>query len=216
MSGGEPPAALTAGYDDVRDALADATAQLLATGDAIGPSDWDRPATDRWTVRELFAHLVRSVTVIGDYLDADLPRHGPGLGDAAGYYRVALAGADVHDGIARRAADAAEAAGADPVTRARDGVATTLERVAVTPDEHIIVHFAGWLPFGEYLVTRLVEVVLHTLDIQLACGQPANVPASALRIVVPLLLELSDRADPVALALVLTGRTTTLTCNVLG
>jgi uncharacterized protein (TIGR03083 family) len=204
------------GSSGVRTALVDATTQLLVTGEAVAPSDWDRPGTDRWTVRELFAHLVRSVTVIGEYLDADLPRHGPGLGDAAGYYRVALDTPGVHDGIARRASDGAVAAGADPVPRARAVVAATLDRVAVTPDDRVIVHSAGWLPFDQYLVTRVVEVVLHTWDVQLACGQPLAAPVSALDVVVPLLLRLTDRVDPRALALALTGRSSTLTCDVLG
>ncbi len=216
MSSAPASSAPPSGASGVRSALVDSTAELLATGTAIAPSDWDRPATDRWTVRELFAHLVRSVTVIVDYLDGDLPREGPGLGDAAGYYRAALGAPGVHEGIAQRGSEAAVAAGADPVPRARAVIAATLDRVATTPDDQVIVHFVGWMPFEQYLVTRVVEVVLHTLDIQLACGLPPRAPASALEVVVPRLLELSDRADPVALVLALTGRPSMLTCNVLG
>ena len=100
---------------DVRTALADATAVLLTTATSLSAPEWERPATDRWTVREVFAHVVRSLTVVGDYLDADLPRRGAGLAGAVGYYRAALAVAGVHDGIARRASDAASEADVDPV-----------------------------------------------------------------------------------------------------
>ena len=186
-----------------------------ATAAALSPSDWDRPATDRWTVRELFAHVVRSVAAIGGYLDADLPRNGPGLEGAAGYYRAALALPDVHDGIAQRASDAATGVGADPLPWARDVVAASLDRVTATADERIVVHPAGWLRFDEYLVTRVVEVVLHTFDVQLACGRPPTAPAAALDVVVPVLIGLSDRADPVGLALALTGRSQAVGCDVL-
>ena len=106
----------------VRSALGEATAALLATGAALGPDDWDRPATDRWTVRQLFVHVVRSLAVVGEYLDADLPADGPALAGAAGYYRTALAHPGSHDGIAGRAEAAADSFGDDPVTWAGEVV----------------------------------------------------------------------------------------------
>ena len=91
-----------------------------------------------------------------------------------------------------------------------------LDRVAATDDDRILVHFAGPLRFDDYLVTRVTELVLHTFDLQLACGLAIDAPPSALAVVNPLLLALADRADPRALALALTGRTGPVACNVLG
>lgn len=157
-----------------------ATGELLATGAALGPDDWDRPATDRWTVCQLVSHVVRSLAVTVEYLDADLEQVGPGLSGATGHYRTALA------------------------------------RAAATPGDRPFVHAIGWLRFDDYLVTRVVEVVLHTLDVQLACGLAPSAPVSSLAVVRPVLVELTDRADPLALVLALTGRDSPLTCTVLG
>ena len=67
-------------------------------------------------------------------------------------------------------------------------------------------HPVGWLRFDEYLETRVVEVVLHTVDIQLACGHPPAAAASSLAVTVPVLVGLSDLVDPLDLVLALSGR----------
>jgi uncharacterized protein (TIGR03083 family) len=200
----------------VRRALVEATDALLTCGAAVTLKDWDRPATDRWTVRQLLAHVVRSLAVVGELLDADLDPQGPPLTGPTGYYRAALDHAGAHDGIAGRATEAASATDRDPMPWARDVVAALLDRVAVTPGDRPFVHLVGWLPFDEYLVTRVVEVVLHTFDLQLACGLTPSAPGGALAVVDPFLVDLADRADPTALALALTGRSSSTVCNVLG
>ena len=200
----------------VRRSLDDAVTQFLSTGSAIGPPMWDRPATDQWNVRQLFAHLVRGMAVLSDYLDADLEPKGRLLADPADYFRTALSSEGAHDGIASRAAAAADGAPEDLMAWAGDVSAAMLDRVAATDDDRIIVHFAGPLRFEDYLVTRVTELVLHTFDLQLACGLPVEAPNSALAVVNPLLLALADRADPRGLALALTGRTGPVACNVLG
>lgn len=198
-----------------RRALEDAVAQFLATARDVDPSMWERVATDRWTVRQLYAHTVRGMAVLADYLDADLEPTGPELADAADYFRTALSMDGVHEGIATRATDAADSAPDDLVAWADDVSAAMLARVAATDDDRVVVHFAGWLRFDDYLVTRLTELVVHTFDLQLACGLAVEAPDSALAVVNPLLLALADRADPRALALALTGRAQPVTCNVL-
>ena len=80
----------------------------------------------------------------------------------------------------------------------------------------MVVHFAGAIRFLDYLDTRTTELVLHSLELQVACGLGPHAPADALAVVNRVLLALVDRADPVALALALTGRPGPPTCNVLG
>jgi hypothetical protein len=200
----------------VRRALEDAVAQFLDEARAIDPSRWDHVATDRWTVRQLFAHTVRGMAVLSDYLDADAEPIGPELADAADYFRTALSMDRVHEGIATRATDAAESAPDDLVAWADDVAAAMLTRVGATDDDRVVVHFAGWIRFDAYLVTRVAELVLHTFDLQLACGLAVEAPERALAVVNPVLLDLADRADPRALALALTGRVAPVACNVLG
>ena len=201
---------------EVRVALSDAVAQFLSTLVALDHPVWDRPATERWQVRELAAHIVRGMEVLSLYLDAGMEATGPELADAADYFRTALSSDGAHDGIAARAADAAASAPDDLVPWARAVAVAMLDRVDATADDTVLVHFAGWLRFDEYVVTRIIELVLHTFDLQLAVGLPVEAPATALAVVVPVLLELADRADPRALALALTGRVPPFPCNVLG
>ena len=200
----------------VRPALEDAVAQFLTTAGAIGPEAWDRPATDRWSVRQLFAHTVRGMTVMGDYLDAGLEASGPRLEGAAGYFRTALSTEGAHESIATRAEATAAGAPDDLKGWAADVSTAMLERAAATDDDRVLVHFAGWLRFDDYLVTRVAELVLHTFDLQMACGLAVESPPRALALVNSFLVDLADRADPTALALALTGRPQPITCNVLG
>ena len=200
----------------VRRALQDAVVVFLATGDAIDPSMWDRPATDRWTVRLLFAHVVRGMSVFAELLDGDREPTGPVLDDAAAYFRTALALDGIHEGIAERASTAASVAPDDLMGWAREVADGMLARAEATGDDRVLVHFAGRIRVGEYLVTRVAEVVLHTFDLQQACGLGVEAPATALALVNPLLLDLADRADPTALALALTGRRPPIPCDVLG
>ncbi len=60
--------------------------------------------------------------------------------------------------------------------------------------------------FIDYLPSRIVELVLHTLDLQRATDQPLRSAPDALAITLTIVTALADRADPIALALAITGR----------
>ena len=81
---------------------------------------------------------------------------------------------------------------------------STLRRLCdTTPDEHVGETFVGPMRLAGYLPTRVVEVALHTLDLQAAIGQPLLLPASAANVTLGVLAELADL--PVLL-LAMTGR----------
>jgi len=202
--------------DPVRNAYAASVDSLLTTAARIGADRWSRPATGEWTVLDLFAHTVRGMAVIAAFLDADLPRPEVVLPDAAAYFRAALGVEGAHAGIAARAVDTAGTLGPDPLAWAGEVAAASLERVAATPDDRVVVHVVGALRFADYLGTRVTELVLHTLNLQLACGMDLSVPTDAVALVDRILLDLADRADPVGLALALSGRSGPRGANVLG
>lgn len=214
MAAPDPVAVAVSDPAAVRDALGDAVARFLTTAEAITPDQWDRPATDGWDVRQLFAHMVRGMAIVSEYLDAGGAPSVPGLADAADYFRTGLSPDGVHAAIARRGVDTAAGAPDDLLEWARQVAAAMLTRVAVTEDDVTVVHAAGWLRFDDYLVTRVAELVLHTFDLQMACALEVDAPPTALAVVVPVLLALADRADQAALAMALTGRVGPLTCNV--
>ncbi|HZY06211.1 MAG TPA: hypothetical protein VFE69_00635, partial [Ilumatobacteraceae bacterium] len=83
----------------VRAAFEDATASLLTTIERVEPHQWELPGLGVWTVRELTAHTLRSLTTVERYLVAQ-PTVDRLIVDAVDYYRVALSDSRVHAGVA--------------------------------------------------------------------------------------------------------------------
>ena len=186
----------------VRAAFAEGAATFLDTLRAVGPEYWDRPgALGDWTTRELAAHTLRAFITIDGYLAAQ-PTVDRVLADAAEYYQVALADAGVHQGVASRARQAARQL-IDPVGEAEVTVTHTLALVAATADDEPVNTFAGQITLVEYLATRVVELGVHTLDLQRATGQPTELHPDTSAVIVSVLTAL---ASPVTLVLALTGR----------
>jgi hypothetical protein len=121
---------------------------------------------------------------------------------------------DVHEGIVRHGRDAALAVGDDPGRYARATLDRLLPLVATTTPDRVVQHFAGRLRFDEYLATRVVELTLHTADIQLVTGRDTTFPADASSLTRDVLLDLVDRIDPLTVACALSGRAGSR-CNVL-
>jgi hypothetical protein len=115
----------------------------------------------------------------------------------------------------QRTRDAAAALGADPAASARATLATVTPIVEATPPEREVQHLAGRLRFEEYLATRVVELTLHTADVQLATGQPVAFPEAPSVLTRDVLLGLVGRAGALAVACALTGRAGPA-CNLLG
>ena len=63
--------------------------------------------------------------------------------------------------------------------------------------------FAGQITLIEYLATRVVELGVHTLDIQRATGQMAELHPDTSAVVLAVLTQLTS---PVPIILALTGR----------
>jgi hypothetical protein len=156
-----------------------------------------------WTVRELTAHTLRGFTAIERYLASE-PTVDRVLVDAADFYRIALADANIHTAVADRGRQAG-AQLTDPVGEAEATTQRVLALVASTADDDVLYTSVGQMMFIEYLATRAAEVALHTLDLQGATGQPLTLPPATSSMVVGLMAEL---ADPVKLLSALTGRGT--------
>jgi hypothetical protein len=199
---------------DVRPVFLAAGAAFVAVAASVDPGRLDEPATDAWTLRELLAHATRGLTTVASTLAAPIDPSSRVLESASGYFAAAMAIPHVHEGIVQRARDAAAAMGDDPGGTARAALATVAPLVEAAPPDRLVQHFAGRLRFDAYLAARVVELTLHTADVQLALGVPVSFPDAPARLTCDVLLELMDRADPLAVACALTGRTGP-TCQVL-
>jgi Mycothiol maleylpyruvate isomerase N-terminal domain len=185
----------------VRAGFAEATAAFLRTVEHIEPHQWALPALGEWNVRELTAHALRAFTTTETYLGAE-PTVDRVMADATEYYRTVLADPDVHRSVAQRG----HAAGTtldDPLGESQATAQRVGALVASTADDDTVHTFAGQIGFIEYLATRVVELGVHTLDLQRATGQYPHLHRDTVGVVLSVL---TDLAEPPTLILALTGR----------
>jgi hypothetical protein len=163
--------------------------------------EWEAPGLGEWTVRELVAHALRSYTTIETYLDAE-PSADHVIDNATAYYREVLATPGIHAAAAARGRDAGQAL-TDPLVQVPEVSARVLARIAGTQPDRRVETFAGRMVFTEYLATRVIELGLHTADLQVAIGAAAAIPADATALCLDVLMPLADDLD---LLLGITGR----------
>ena len=189
------PAAVRAAFDE-------GAATLLSTLRAITPEFWDRAgALGEWTTRELTAHTLRAFVTIEGYLAA-APATDRVLADAPEYYATVLSDPTMHQGVASRARQAGRQL-IDPVGEAEATIERVLAQVAATADDDPVNTFAGQITLIEYLATRVVELGVHTLDLQRATGQHPQLHPDTAAVVLSVLIQLSS---PIPVILALSGR----------
>lgn len=187
---------------------ADSTRPLLDLPDL--EEAWDRPsALERMTVGQLTAHLSRAVTVVPGYLDTDAP---PPFQDAPGYFLAIFPKVDtdldseVATAVrARATVEAGEGAQAVRAAwdRAREDLQVRLE--TEEPGRGIAVRGSS-MQVEDYLVTRLVELVVHADDLaaSLEVAGPRFDPAVTGTVIDCLTRIASRRHSPVAVVRALT------------
>lgn len=139
-------------YGHVRRAVRTLTPEQLALPTRLGA----------WTVRELAAHVVLAVQSITGLLEEDEPARAE-LALLDWPFATAARAADIDDGTRELARahpdlDALYAETADRLA----------ERLADTPGTRRLAARAGTMTLGDYLVTRTVELVVHTDDLNAA------------------------------------------------
>jgi hypothetical protein len=171
----------------VCDAFGAGAGWFVSTVGAIGPVQWEEPGLGVWTVRQLVGHTSRALVTVEDYFrpscpdDLEVP---PGAGDdpvgeAGAYFRGTHGAPQLHHDVAERGRQAGVELGPVPA----DTVSGLAERVMAlvrgAPDGALFVTRFGPQSFTPYLCTRMVELVVHTIDICDACSFDADVPAAS-------------------------------------
>jgi mycothiol maleylpyruvate isomerase-like protein len=201
-------------HHDVRtvfDTAGSAFVDVVSTLDAVRLAD---RATAEWTLRELVAHATRGLLAVETTLATPIDPDSRFLESAADYFAAAMSIPNVHAGIVQRGRDAAAAVGDEPGRYARSALDRVLVLVATTAPDRVVQHFAGRLRFDEYVATRVVELTLHTADVQLVTGADVAFPTAAAALTRDVLLDLVDRVDALTVACALSGRAGSR-CNVL-
>ncbi|MEV0717073.1 maleylpyruvate isomerase N-terminal domain-containing protein [Asanoa sp. NPDC050611] len=181
----------------------------------LSDSDWSRPTPcPPWDVAALVGHVVTTVSRVPGMLDAPAPESA--TVDAVGYYRP--------DDRFAPVVDAARIdGGRDRAVSAGSGAALTADfdrawrsvvsRCAAEPTGRVVrTRHGDAMPLTEFLVTRVVEVGVHGLDLAAALGRPPWLTPRAAAVLTDLLLPDGDAAlaelgwDRVTLVSKATGR----------
>jgi uncharacterized protein (TIGR03083 family) len=160
------------------------TAAALAQADAVAgwlsgqrPSAWRRPSVlPGWTLLELAEHValvLRSTTATLRRVTGDKP--GSVAGFLAGY---AARAAEIRDGVVAAAADRSPSDVLAGLYAARDAVAAT-----EVPAARAVRGAHGVLTPADYLLTRVVELVVHADDLSRSVPdrEPVELDRGALR-----------------------------------
>lgn len=171
---------------------------------AVDDHQWDQPGLGDWTVRELVAHTDRAYKTVLDYLVAETVDPTP-IATAAQYFRIVLAEETPHVHIAARARrEAAQVT--DWVTETDELAMRCLKLIGDTPGDATCHLMVGEMPLAQYLATRVVELVVHGLDLAGALDLEVNPPPASSRVALAVLLDLADDTARTAVLRSLTGR----------
>jgi uncharacterized protein (TIGR03083 family) len=194
-------------HDTVR-AFRDASRWWRSIVGAIDEDRWEQAALGEWSVRELVAHTDRAYKTVVEYTSGEV-KDPTVLYSAAAYFRTVLAEQTPHVHIAERARQ--EAAQRSDWMAATDELAETAERlVGALPPDASVHTFVGEMQLDQYLATRVVELVVHGLDLAAAIDLPTPPPPTAARVALDVLLDMAAADDVGAILRLLTGRPASL------
>jgi uncharacterized protein (TIGR03083 family) len=189
------------------DAFAREAERIAHTLQRIGPGDWDRPGLGEWTLAELVFHLVRQAEHLTAYRDHPLSAETATV-DRFTYYRGA---ADLADLIATKAREGA--AQVDPTHLAeRFGEAWRQSVASATTAGALLETSRGPMRTDEFAATRVLELVVHHMDVRRALDLPSDADPVAAKLTADLLEGMLDGDRPRNLGrtrfiLAATGRT---------
>lgn len=190
------------------DAFAESAAALDATLGSVNDGDWTRPGLGEWTLAELVAHVIGGVARVEEYLDVDPGGAQPACDRVSYWDGVAAAAPQV---AARARARAAMMPPATMPAAFSETWRRAAERASLLAPDHLMASLRGPMRLDEYLATRVVELVVHHLDVRAALDLPPGTSPAAGRLVVDVLERLLGDSRPRNLGrdrfmLVATGR----------
>jgi uncharacterized protein (TIGR03083 family) len=189
------------------DAFVHEAERIEQTLERIGPDDWGRPGLGEWTLAEVVAHLVRQADRLAAYRDRPLSADTAAV-DRHTYYRGAAAVA------ARVAATGREdAARVEPASLPQHFARAWRRSVEVAPAAGTLIETTmGPMRTDGFAATRVVELVVHHMDVRRALDLPPDSDPAAAQLVADVLEGMLDGDRPRNLGrtrfiLAATGRT---------
>ena len=144
----------------------------------VRPEQWDAPGLGRWTVRDLAGHTSRAVLTVSTYLGLDEPSDVT-IPSAEAWYSAYASQFTDADGVHARGVEAGRWLGDDPAGRVAEALAESRAALDRAPSNRIVSLGGMGIPLGEYLRTRVFELVVHTIDLSRATGLAHTLPTAA-------------------------------------
>ena len=148
---------------DVRQPFAEAAGTFAELVRRIPEDRWEGPGLGEWNLRSLVGHTSRSLITVEMYLSQ--PAGAEEARTPAAYY-AAVAEVDPK-GVVGRGVAAGKALGDNPAELV-DALAMRVPALAETAGNPVINTAAGGMRLENYLPTRSLELVVHSLDIAAA------------------------------------------------
>jgi uncharacterized protein (TIGR03083 family) len=178
-----------------------ATAPLL-TEPALAERFDGPSALAEFTVRGLAGHLLRAITSVEGYLDGPEPDTGRETAteviSAPAYYASVVAGgidldSDLRRAIRQRGVEAGSGSPAELAGRWAEAADRLRARLAAEPAGRLVrVYGDLLLTLDDYLVTRLIELVVHADDLAVSLEvAPPPLPAAAFGSAITTLIEVA-------------------------
>jgi uncharacterized protein (TIGR03083 family) len=150
-----------------------------------------------WTLHELVVHIADSITVP----DLGIPRPAEGLppGSAADYYRRPERRTDQYRGsnVERTRTHAAALPPETTAALFRDAWHRTSRAFAESDLDQPIEAAGLAMPLGDYLLTRLMSVAAHGLDVAITLERTPWTTQPALKALRPVLVDLLGEVPPI-------------------
>jgi uncharacterized protein (TIGR03083 family) len=141
----------------------------------VRPDQWDRSALGTWDVRSLVGHTSRVILVVEQYLLAPAPAEAT-TPDAEGYYLELFTDLTDHDAIRRRGIGAGQDIGPHSPAEFAASLERALSLVVESGPDRIVATGPIAVRLDEYLRTRVLELVIHCMDIARATGLEHRIP----------------------------------------
>ena len=182
--------------DNVVAAMAEEGRALLSALDSV--DDFSGPTNcPPWTLGELVVHIGSSIRI------PDLPAVADASTEAADYYRRPERATEKYrqDNVAHGQHDAGRIlATMSPTAYFENAFGDALDALQkVDLRRSVEIARVGPMPFEQWLITRLISIAAHGLDVAISLDRPPWTTAAALRVMRPVFVSLLDGEPPIQL-----------------
>jgi uncharacterized protein (TIGR03083 family) len=171
------------------------------------PDDrWDSPGLGNWTVRSLAGHTARAILTVESYLGQEEPGSVT-IESAEAYYSTVYLQFTDAAAVEARGVEAGVWLGGQPVAQVTAALTRARAAIESQPENRIVGIGGMGIRLSDYLRTRVLELVVHTIDLSRATGIPHTLPDATIAEAVALMSSTAVRkgsGEQVLLAL--TGR----------